>query len=44
MVRDLVEIGGIDDGDDATKVLRDVDGYVVNGTFVEWRHNSVTLA
>jgi len=44
MVKDLAKFGGIDDGDDALKVLHNVYGYVVNETFVEWRHNNGTQA
>lgn len=44
MVKALAEIGGIDDGDNATKVFHGVDAQAVNGTFIEWRHNGGTQA
>jgi len=35
MVKDFAEINDIDNGDDAIKVLHDVDDYAVNGMFIE---------
>ncbi|KAG5127277.1 hypothetical protein JHK82_028112 [Glycine max] len=35
MIKDFAEINDIDNGDDAIKVLHDVDGYAVNGMFIE---------
>ncbi|KAG5037153.1 hypothetical protein JHK86_017993 [Glycine max] len=37
MVKVLAKIDDIDDNDDATKVLHDVDGYAMNETFIEWK-------
>lgn len=35
MVQHFAEINDIDNGDDTIKVLHDVDGYAVNGMFIE---------
>lgn len=39
MIKDLIEIHDIDNDNNVTKILYSVDDYVVNGTFIEWRHN-----
>lgn len=42
MIKDLIEIDDIDNDNNVTKILYSVDDYVVNGTFIEWRHNGWT--